>query len=51
MCGLTNAAGGLLNAPRRPFVNPIRTSGKLYAELAEHWRALAEQTEFLQQYQ
>ena len=24
---------------------------QIYAELAEHWRALAEQTEFLQQYQ
>ena len=24
---------------------------QIYAELAEHWRVLAEQTEFLQQYQ
>jgi len=24
---------------------------QIYAELAEHWRALAEHTEFLQQYQ
>jgi hypothetical protein len=48
MCGPKNAAGAPLKKALCQSDPDIR---QIYAELAEHWRALAEQIEFLQQYQ
>jgi hypothetical protein len=50
MCGSKSAGDEPLNARRKRFCQPDPEIRQIFAELAEQWRALAEQTEFLERF-